>query len=142
MEQETICKEGIVRAIDGDRYKVEITVSTACSECHAKSICMPSDHKQEYIVARSLYGNSFELGEKVQLVLKGTAGSKAVMLAYAIPLIILMVALFGTFAITHNELSGVVVSLVFVVAYFFFLKRYNKKIEQEFVFYVKKIIED
>lgn len=142
MEKETICKEGIVRAVEGDRYKVEITISSACSECHAKSICMPSDHKQEYVFAQSLYGNTFEPGEKVQLVLKGTAGSKAVILAYAIPFAILMVALFGTYAITHNELSGVIVSLIFVVGYFFFLKKHNKKIEEKFVFYVKKIIED
>jgi len=137
MEQETICKEGIVRGVEDGHYKVEITISSACSECHAKSICLPSDHKQEFVIARSLYGNSFEPGQKVQLVLKGAAGNKAVLLAYALPLVILMAALFGTYAITKNELAGVIVSIGLVVGYFFFLKRYNKKLEEQFQFYIK-----
>lgn len=137
MEKETICKEGIVRAVEDNQYKVEITISSACSECHAKSICLPSDQKQEFVMARSLYGNSFAPGEKVQLVLKGTAGRNAVLLAYALPLVILMAALFGTYAITHSELAGVIASIVFVVAYYFFLKRHNKKLEEQFQFYIK-----
>lgn len=139
--QDTICKEGIVKAIHGEDIEVEITVSSACSECHAKTICMPSDHKQETIMAKKLYNEDFEIGDKVQLVLKGSAGNKAVVLAYLLPFIVLMVALFGTYAITKNELAGVIVSLVLVVVYYFFLKKHNKKIEQEFVFFVKKVIE-
>ena len=141
MTENTICKEGIVRAIHGDDIEVEITISSACSECHAKSICMPSDHRQETVMAKSLYKENFEIGDKVQLVLKGSAGNKAVVLAYLIPFLVLMVALFGTYAITKNELAGVYVSLVLVVVYYFILKRHNKKIEKEFVFFVKKVVE-
>ena len=80
MTEDTICKEGIVRAIHGDQIEVEITISSACSECHAKSICIPSDHKRETVLAQSLYNEHFEVGDKVHLVLKGSAGGKAVVL--------------------------------------------------------------
>lgn len=137
MTENTICKEGIVRAIHGDQIEVEITISSACSECHAKSICIPSDHKRETVLAQSLYNEHFEVGDKVQLVLKGSAGGKAVVLAYLLPFLVLMVALFGTYAITKSELAGVIVSVVFVVIYYIILKTQNKKIEQNFQFFVK-----
>jgi sigma-E factor negative regulatory protein RseC len=139
MTEDTICKEGIVRAIHGDQIEVEITISSACSECHAKSICIPSDHKRETVLAQSLYGEHFEPGEKVQLVLKGSAGNKAVVLAYLLPFIVLMVALFSTYAITKSELAGVIVSVFFVVIYYIILKTQNKKIEQNFQFFVKRM---
>ena len=137
--QDTICKEGIVRAVNGESVEVEITISSACSECHAKSICMPSDHKQETVLAKSLYGEHFETGDKVQLVLKGSAGRKAVVIAYLLPLIVLIVALFGSYLLFHNELVSVVICLVFLVLYFIILKKQSKKIEGGFEFYVKKI---
>jgi len=137
MTENTICKEGIVRAIQGDQIEVEITISSACSECHAKSICIPSDHKRETVLAQRLYNEHFEVGDKVQLVLKGSAGGKAVVLAYLLPFLVLMVALFGTYAITKSELAGVIVSVVFVVIYYIILKTQNKKIEQNFQFFVK-----
>jgi sigma-E factor negative regulatory protein RseC len=139
MTEDTICKEGIVRAIHGDQIEVEITISSACSECHAKSICIPSDHKRETVLAQNLYNEHFEVGDKVHLVLKGSAGGKAVVLAYLLPFIVLMVALFGTYAITKSELAGVIVSVVFVVIYYIILKTQNKKIEQNFQFFVKRM---
>lgn len=139
MTEDTICKEGIVRAIHSDQIEVEITISSACSECHAKSICIPSDHKRETVLAQSLYNEHFEVGDKVHLVLKGSAGGKAVVLAYLLPFIVLMVALFGTYAITKSELAGVIVSVVFVVIYYIILKTQNKKIKQNFQFFVKRM---
>lgn len=136
-EEKTLCKEGIVRAIHEDQVEVEITISSACSQCHARSLCIPSDHQQETVRAKPLYGEQFQVGDSVHLVLKQQAGRKAVVLAYFIPLIVLLVGLFGTYAITRNELAGVLVSLALVIVYFFILKQFRDKIDRNFVFYVE-----
>ena len=138
-EENTICKEGIVRAVRGEELDIEITISSACSECHAKSICIPSDQRQEFVTARALYGESFEIGERVHLVLKQRAGWKAILIAYLIPFLVLIAALFGSYAIFRSELASVIVSLVFLVAYYFILKHFRHKIDQQFTFFVKKI---
>lgn len=138
--QNTICKEGVVRAIQGENIEVEITISSACSECHAKSICIPTDTKRETVMAKSLYGEHFEVGDKVNLVLKGSAGRKAVVIAYLLPLIVLLVALFGSYLLFHNELVSVILCLVFLILYFLLLKKQSKKIDNSFEFYVKKTI--
>ena len=140
MEHETICKEGIVRSVEGDAiktYQVEITISSACSECHAKSICLPSDHKQELVPARSMYGKSFAPGDKVRLVLKGSAGTKAVAIAYCFPFVIMMVVLYGLNAIIHNELISAIVSVVCVVTYYLILRHFRGRFDKHFEFFIR-----
>ena len=139
MAEENLCKEGIVREIVGDRVKVEMTVSSACSECHARSICLPSDRKQEFGMAHTLSDEQFVPGEHVQIVLRRSLGNKAVLLAYLIPFFILLVSLFGCYAITHNEILSVLVCIVCIGLYYAFMIKRSKKIDKQFVFYVKKI---
>lgn len=138
-EENTICKEGIVRAVRGEDIDVEITVSSACSECHAKSICMPSEQRQEFVTAQALYGETFQIGERVHLVLKQKAGWKAILIAYLIPFLVLIAALFGSYAIFRNELASVIASLLFLVAYYFLLKHFRHKIDKQFTFFVTKL---
>ena len=138
-EQSTICKEGIVRAVNGNTVDVEIIVSSACAGCHAKSICIPSDHRQEIVTANVEGNHSFKVGERVNLVLRGNAGAKAVLIAYAIPFVVLLAAFIGCYLLSHNELVSVLVSLLFVLVYFLILKTQIHKINRNFTFYVTKM---
>ena len=141
-EHSTICKEGIVRAVNDRTVEVEVTVSSACAGCHAKSICIPSDHRQETVTAHVTGNESYKVGERVNLVLQGNAGAKAVVIAYVIPFAVLLAAFIASYLIFHNELVSVLVSLGVVLLYFLFLKTQRHKIDQNFTFYVKKIVND
>ena len=141
-EDHNICREGIVRAIDGDDIHVEIIVSSACSGCHAKSICIPSDHRQEVVIVKNTRHEDFQVGETVELLLETSAGNKAVVLAYVLPLVVLLVLLFGCYALTHKELLSVGISVLGVVLYYLILKSANKKVEKGITFGIcKKRIE-
>ena len=137
-EETNICREGIVRAINGDDISVEIIVSSACSGCHAKSICIPSDRRQEVITVNNTRQEEYQVGETVELLLETAAGNKAVVLAYVLPLVILLVLLFGCYALTHKELLSVGVGVLGVVLYYLFLKSSSKKIEKGIEFGIRK----
>ena len=50
--------EGIVQSIEGLNVTVKMTVNSACSGCHAKSICGAADSRDKVVVAqngRALY---------------------------------------------------------------------------------------
>lgn len=136
--QDNICREGIVRDIKDREVLVEIIVSSACSGCHAKSICIPSDRRKEKIWAQNLENEHFEIGETVNIALETSAGNKAVILAYVLPLIVLLVLMFTTFVITHKELLSVAVSVVGVIVYYLILRFFNSKLDKEINFSVKK----
>ena len=138
-ENDNICREGIVRAVNGDEITVEVIVSSACSGCHAKSICIPSDHRQERIVVQNTRNEQYEVGETVELLLETSAGNKAVVLAYVLPLVVLLVLLFGCYAITGKELLSVGVGVLGVVFYYLILKSAGKKVEKGITFGVRKV---
>jgi len=137
-EESNICREGIVRAVNGDDISVEIIVSSACSGCHAKSICIPSDRRQEIITVKNTRNEEYRVGETVELLLETSAGNKAVLFAYVLPLIVLLVLLFGCYAFTHNELLSVGVSVLGVVVYYLVLKSAGRKVERGIEFGVRK----
>ena len=137
-EDNNICREGIVRAVNGDEITVEVIVSSACSGCHAKSICIPSDRRQEHIVVQNTRNEQYEVGETVELLLETSAGNKAVILAYVLPLIVLLVMLFGCYALTHKELLSVGIGVLGVVLYYLILKSAGKKVEQGITFGIRK----
>jgi len=137
-EEHNICREGIVRAINGNEITVEVIVSSACSGCHAKSICIPSDHRQERIVVQNTRNERYEVGETVELLLETSAGNKAVILAYVLPLFVLLLLLFGCYALTHKELLSVGVGVIGVIVYYLVLKSASKKVERGITFGIRK----
>lgn len=137
-EEHNICREGIVRAVNGDEITVEVIVSSACSGCHAKSICIPSDRRQESIVVKNTRNEQYEVGETVELLLETSAGNKAVIIAYVLPLLVLMLLLFGCYAFTHKELLSVGVSLLGVILYYLILKSAGKSLDRKITFGIRK----
>jgi len=137
-EETNICREGIIRAINGDDISVEIIVSSACSGCHAKSICIPSDRRKEVITVKNTRHEDYRVGETVDLLLETSAGNKAVILAYVLPLIVLLVLLFGCYALTGKELLSVGVGVLGVVVYYLILKSAGKSVEKGMEFGIRK----
>lgn len=141
-EDNNICREGIVRAVNGDEITVEVIVSSACSGCHAKSICIPSDRRQERITVKNIRNEQYEVGETVELLLETSAGNKAVVLAYVLPLIVLLVLLFGCYALTQKELLSVGVGVLGVVLYYLILKSAGKSVEKGITFGIRKKVKE
>ncbi len=137
-EDNNICREGIVRNIDGDDISVEIIVSSACSGCHAKSICIPSDRRQEIVTVKNSRQETYQVGETVDLLLETSAGNKAVILAYVLPLVVLLVLLFGCYTLTHNELLSVCISILGILLYYLILKSAGKSVEKGIEFGIRK----
>ena len=138
-EESNICREGIVRAVDGENISVEVIVSSACSGCHAKSICIPSDHRQEIITVKNSRHEDYQVGETVELLLETSAGNRAVVLAYVLPLLVLLVLLFGCFALTSKELLSVGIGVLGVVIYYLVLKSFSKGVEKQMEFTIRKV---
>ena len=136
--EDNICREGIVRAINGDDISVEIIVSSACSGCHAKSICIPSDRRQEVVTVKNTRHEEYQVGETVELLLETSAGNKAVVLAYVLPLLVLLVLLFGCYALTHKELLSVGIGVLGVIIYYLILKSASNKVERGITFGIRK----
>lgn len=138
MMEEKVCREGIVRKVEGDKIWVEIVMSSACGGCVAKNMCNISEKKNEIIETENITGDEFVVGEEVQIQILGRKAHQAVVLGYLLPFIVLIVGLFVCYALTHVEWLSVLVALGLTAAYYIVLKMFDKRLAQEFVLHVTK----
>ena len=138
------CKEGIVREIHEDYLLVEVVLQSACAGCHAKGMCYASQGKNELMktLIHDL-STSFQIGEKVTVYTAAKLEKRAVLLAYLLPLIILISTLLITYQIIQHELIATLMSVIFTTIYYIVIWLLNKqkKIDRQFVLYAKKVEE-
>ena len=135
---ENVCKEGIVRKIEGGKVWVEIVVSSACGGCVAKNMCNISEKKNEIVETENITGEEFTIGENVQIQMLERKAHQAVVLGYLLPFIVLIVGLFGCYAITHIEWLSALVAFGLTAMYYMVLKLFDKRLAKEFTLYVTK----
>ena len=130
---------GIIEHIDGKHIKVRIVQSSACSSCQAKAICTSSESKEKVV---DIYVNSSEnyaIGEQVNVCASETMGRNAVILAFVIPLIVMMICI--TISIKYlmaNELMSIAISLMFLALYYWMLSISKNRISKKFSFWIEK----
>lgn len=136
--RDTIEHPGIIERIDGGRIFVSIVQQSACSGCHAKGICSASDCKDKIVEVQDNSG-IYNVNDRVVVCGQASMGFQAVLLAFVVPLIIVLAVLIGGAALGWNEalcgLSGLIVLLPYYVILYCFRERLKKK----FVFTLKKL---
>ena len=136
--EEKVCKEGIVRKTEDGKVWVEIVVSSACGGCVAKNMCNISEKKNEIIEAVNIMGEEFSVGEQVQIQMQESQAHRAVVLGYLLPFIVLIVGLFGCYALTHIEWLSALVAFGLTAIYYLILKMFDKCLARQFTLYVSK----
>ena len=128
---------GKIVAIDADFITVEIVAESACATCHASGLCGTADATHKAITVPATLG-SWEVGQEVRVFLKRSMGFKAVWLAYAIPLAVLLAVLLGLNAAGMSELASGLIAIGAVGIYYLVLWFFRDKLRNEYSFYIKE----
>lgn len=134
----TIEHPGVVERIDGRHIYVRIMQQSACSACHAKGICSASDCEDKIIDVLDFSG-VYEINDRVMVCGQTSLGLQAVLLAFVIPLIIVMVVLFAGTALKWNEGLIGISGLAVLFPYYVILYCFREKLKKKFVFTLKKL---
>ncbi|HPC26177.1 MAG TPA: SoxR reducing system RseC family protein [Paludibacteraceae bacterium] len=134
---QSIEHSGIVEQIDGDQIKVLIMQQSACSECHAKSLCSIADKKEKIIEVISS-DPTLKVGDKVIIYGESSIGLQAVLLAFIIPFVLIFLTLFIFQHFIENELIAGILAILVLVPYYLILFLSNKRLKNKFQFKIKK----
>lgn len=134
---QSIEHSGIFEQIDGEQIKVLIMQQSACSECHAKSLCSVADKKEKIIEVISS-DPTLKVGDRVIIYGESSIGLQAVLLAFVIPLLLIFLALFIFQHFIENELMAGILSILVLVPYYLILFLSNKRLKNKFQFKIKK----
>ena len=129
---------GIVEKIEGSHVVVRIVQTSACSACSAKGLCNASESKEKQIDVYEV-NPSYRIGEEVMLCGSTSMGMRAVLLAFGIPVLLLLAALFITMRVTDGDaLLSSIVALLAVIPYYLVIYLMKDKLNNTFSFVIEK----
>ncbi len=128
----TVSHKGVVVAVDGNKIKVQIESVSACAACHAKGMCTLSDKEDKLIDIECPKAVGKKVGDVVTVVVAQQRGMQAVVLAYILPAIVVILSLVGLLNIV-SEPVAIILSLLLLAVYYLILYLLRNKISSKFV---------
>ena len=131
--------DGIIQSIEGEHIRVRIIQSSACSSCQAKSICSSSESKEKIIDVYSAESNIYRLGEKIKICASESMGRKAIIYAFIIPLIIIMIWIgLAITCLGISELIAIAGVFLLLTIYYLILSFCKTWMKNELRFWIEK----
>lgn len=130
----TIKHQGIVENIRDSHLQVRIVQTSACATCSIKGHCTSADTKEKLIDVTDWNASDYQIGDRVWVVGELSMGYMAVLLAFVIPFLILVLSLFLFMYVWNNELSASLASLSLLVPYYGVLWFNKARIGKKFSF--------
>lgn len=134
-----ITHRGTVKSIEGKHVRVRILQASACATCEAKKLCSSSESKEKWIDVVTPDAAEYKIDEEVMLVGTWRSSFWAVVLAYVIPLLVLLTVLFLSIHFTHSEPLSALMALLSVMVYYFVLFLLKFKLSRKFLFSIKHL---
>jgi len=136
--EELIRHTGVVLSVSGDTAHIEITQTSACSACKARSMCMSSESRQKELDAIML--EPMQTGDQVEVEVRERLAWRAVVLAYMLPFIV-MIAIICILDFVTNWSEAVVgtLSLCGIALYYIVLNVFKHRLQKQFTFTARKI---
>jgi len=128
---------GVISHINGKHIRVEIIQVSACSGCHAKSACTAADQAEKFVDVE-YDGNDLKQGDAVTVTGQASMGLLAVLLAFVLPFVLILITLFVVGSFTENETLSGTVALLILIPYFIILSLFNAKLKSKLKFQIRK----
>ncbi|MDR2775107.1 MAG: SoxR reducing system RseC family protein [Tannerella sp.] len=129
--------QGIVEKVEKHKVFVRIEQLTACSACHARTVCLASD-KNDKIIEVDDDSGTYAANEHVIVSVRASAGSFAVLTAFSIPLVFVVIAVITGTNRSGNEGAGGLAGLSVLIFYYLILYIFRDKMKRKFVFSLSK----
>ena len=111
--------KGRITEITPELTTVEIVSESACSACHAKSLCSLGESKAKTVQLPTSGWTARSVGDEVTVAISTSMGHKAVWIAYVGPLCVLMAVLLILTGLGLGELPAGLCAICAVALYYF-----------------------
>ncbi len=131
-------QSGRITAINNASLLVAFEAQSACGGCSARSKCGMSESSKREIELPIPEGETFEVGERVQIAISSQMGTISVVVAYLLPLIILILLLASLLGLGLEEWLAALFSIGGVAIYFIGIYLNRDKLENKIKFTINK----
>jgi sigma-E factor negative regulatory protein RseC len=124
--------DGMVETVDDKTVFVRISRSSACHHCSAGNLCGMND-ASEKVLEIPVHASTLKPGDKVTVGIPQKSAMSAIVVAFILPSILLLTAIFVFNSMDVSDLESAALSLGIVAVYMLFLSFFRKLLKQKFV---------
>jgi len=135
---ENVNHTGVVERIADGIVYVRIIQQSACGVCEARKMCITSESKKKIIEVPDNTGR-YQINEEVELCGRSSMGLEAVVIAFVLPMIILIGAVAIGSAIHWKETTSGLAAILLLVPYYGILYLFRERLKKTFVFTLRKL---
>ena len=136
-DTETISHEGVVTKIADDELEIKILAQSACAACHAKSACGMGEQAEKILTVPRPKDKDFAVGQRVNVRMAIGQGNKAAILAYLLPILLLLAVLFTCLGLGLNDGLSALISIVALIPYYIVLYLKRDQLKKRFEYSIK-----
>lgn len=119
--------------------EVEVCRPEACAACKAKSVCSEGGGEGKRMTLIN-DGQGYAVGEQITLVMRRSSGLKAVLIAYLVPVFLIVAALLIFQAMQVKDIIAAVATLGILGLYFLVVRLLRGRINRELTIEIEKEI--
>lgn len=135
----TIRQSATVIRADASEIEVEVCRPEACAACKAKSVCSDGGGQGKRMTLVN-DGQGYRVGEQVTLVMRRSSGLKAVVIAYLVPVFLIVAALLTFQAMQVKDIIAAMTTLGILGLYFLIIRLLRGRINRELTIEIEKEI--
>lgn len=135
----TIRQSATVMLVTPSEIEVEVCRPEACAACKAKSVCSEGGGEGKRMTLIN-DGQGYAIGEQITLVMRRSSGLKAVLIAYLVPVFLIVAALLIFQAMQVKDIIAAMATLGILGLYFLIVRLLRGRINRELTIEIEKEI--
>lgn len=139
----TVRQSATVVRVSDREIEVEVCRPEACAACKARSVCSEGGTSGGEGRRMTLVndGQGYAVGERITLAMRRSTGLKAVVIAYLVPVFVIIGALLAFQAAQVRDTIAAVATLGVVGLYFLVVRLLRGRLERQMTIEIEKEIE-
>ncbi len=134
-----ITHSGVVDSVEDGCIHVRIVQTSACAACKVASYCNAAESKEKMIDVFCDSVAAYKVGQQVTVSTSGQVAAKALLWAFGVPFILLMVVLVLVLLLTGHEGWAALSALVALVPYYIMLWLLRDRMREQLAFRIEQI---
>ncbi len=129
--------EGVIDSIEGTLVRVRILQAAACASCKVASKCHTAEMKEKIIDVQCSDTARWKVGQNVTVSTSAHSAGKAALIAFGIPLLLMLVVLVATLSTGCNEGKAALLMLGTVALYYIIVWLCRSRLEKDIAFHLE-----
>lgn len=129
---------GVVESIEGSTVRVRIVQTSACAACKVAGYCNAAESKEKIVDVFNADTSRWKVGDVVNVAASQQMAARALLLAFGLPLLIMLVVLLMVLGLTGREGLAALCGVAALLPYYAVLWLFRGRLQKRLAFWIEE----